>query len=527
MSFNSFLRYWETIRPSHDRTQIYYMLPYDSKQYLNHFTRREITRRVEWLAQQFGFVKDAPRAIARHAVGKGVSLQLNTKNRKWNRLAAADFEKYALTPARIDIAGRRNFYDMQFSAVEQHYFRGEFFASAARNPRWDGEPCWQLWDTMEVLTPSTMEDGKDAYDGVQLDQFNNPTGYYVRTNNDRGWELIDAANMVHWYRATAINQIRGESAFAPVINRLVDWHDLENLVFQHAKTHSTLAIAVKKLAKVGGKGAFSAIKKAGPHGMQQERRQNPDVDMSGLEKAFPGAIAYLGQEGEVQLVTGNSPNEKLAPFISNQIAPNVFASLGLHAEFLWNPKDLSGANQRFILACADLLFGITFDGLATRFNDPVAYRYLQHRIETKKLPEPDDATWADTMSWQQPGRVTVDNGRDGLLEISQLANGTRNLRAIYDKIGKDWRPETRQWIREWIEFEEMAEEEGATPEQVERLLNRWRAGMPGAGAGAPTAAPGPAPDDLANDEPGKKPKPGEDDDDKPDPKDAGKKGKKK
>jgi hypothetical protein len=49
-----------------------------------------------------------------------------------------------------------------------------------------------------------------------------------------------------------INQVRGQSSLSPVVNRLVDWFDLEKLVIKTAKTHSALAVAVRKLAKAGG-----------------------------------------------------------------------------------------------------------------------------------------------------------------------------------------------------------------------------------------------------------------------------------
>src|ERR1043166_1698870 len=143
-------RTWQT-----DQTQIVYMVPEDSTQYLDSVSRREIVRRIEWLLQTFGIVKEGGRGIARHAIGKGLILQLNTKNPKWNMAAEAQFEEYAITPGRFDIAGRRNFYEGQLTAVEQRIWRGEFFASATHNPRWSTrfngadipEPCWQLWDT--------------------------------------------------------------------------------------------------------------------------------------------------------------------------------------------------------------------------------------------------------------------------------------------------------------------------------------------------------------------------------------------
>lgn len=474
-----FQRFRESVSNGPDRSRIYYMLPADSRDYLESLTRIEVLNRVEWLLDTFGMVKEGVRGVARHTVGKGISLQLNTADLEWNTDAEADFEEYFSTPSRFDLAGRRSGYDFETKFVEDRIARGEGFASATFNPRWNNEPCWQMWDTTEVATPSSKEEGKDCWDGVKLGEFNEPLGYYVKANNADGFRYIEADKMVHWYQPLGVNQVRGVSDFAPVIHRLVDWRDLEKLVITHAKTHSALAVAVKKLAKVGGRGAFGAIKRAGGAAPADA------PDTAALEKAFPGLVSYLGADGEVQLISGNSPNEKLQPFLSTLIAPDVFLSIGLPSEFFWNPSALGGANQRFILARADLLFQTLAEDLICRFLRPAAFRYLSHRIATGKLRAPKDPNWASTMTWQTPKRITVDNGRDGNLMIQLVGNGMENLRGWYDANGKFWRPETLQWIREWKEFEQMCKAEGLSPEMIQLMLQRWRPGMPGAGGNVP------------------------------------------
>ncbi|MEQ1862229.1 MAG: phage portal protein [Chthoniobacteraceae bacterium] len=465
-------RHEDKLRWQTDRTQIMYLLPENPREYLDPLSRAEVARRTEWLMEKFGLVKEGVVGCARHVVGTGLSMWLDTTDLDWNREAEEDFLRYSLTKSRFDIAGRRDFYDAQTTAPQQLFARGEFFAANRRNPRWDGEPCVQLFDTTEIETPESMEDDAHVYDGVKLGEFMEPVAYYARKAGG-GHEPIPAGEMFHWYEPTGVNQIRGQSAFSPVVDKLVDWRDLEKLVIQTAKTHSALALAVKSMAKVGGRGAFNNVRRRDPSAPES-------ADNAALERAFPGLVAYLGADREVQVINSQSPTDKLEPFLTNLIAPDVFLALGVPAEFFWNPAK-QGTASRFILARADLRFSILADALIYGWCTGVAFRYLSHRIQSGKLRAPSDPNWAAKINFQKPARITVDNGRDGNLELKQLADGADNLRGMFARRGLNWRPETRQWIREWIEFDTMLDAEKATPEQKARILAKWRAGMPGAG----------------------------------------------
>jgi hypothetical protein len=167
---------------------------------------------------------------------------------------------------------------------------------------------------------------------------------------------------------------------------------------------------------------------------------------------------------------------------------------GVPSEFFWAPEKLNGANQRFILAKADLFFQLLADALIYRWIKRQVFRFLSWRIENGLLRKPADPRWFEKMTFQTPRRITVDNGRDVKAELEQLAAGATTLRDIYDARGLNYRWQMRQWIREVLEFIKIAEEEGAPPAVIEKWkasVPLWRAHATGAGLGDPEKpAPG-------------------------------------
>lgn len=506
----------EALEGSIDRANYRFLLPADSALYLTNRTRTGINEKVEWLWQTFGVVKEGVAGIARHSVGKGISLELNTTDEEWDRDAEDDFESYALTPERCDLAGRRNFYEAQTTGVEQRIFRGEFFAAKTENPDWDNEPCFQLFDSQEICSPSTAAmEGRIILDGMELNKHSRVIAAWARDLEGKEYR-IDRSRLIHWFKPHAINQPRGVSDMAQAVNPLVDIHELKRLATRSAKAQQLLALVLKGVAKKKTMGATGAIENA-----RSKDDGTPDPASAQLEKlvgAAGGGIAYLSEEGDAKLLTPNSPSPLVEGFITDLLMRDVCAGWGVPAEFFWSIAKLGGANTRFVLSKADLLFQILADGLIYRFCTPVAYLYLKHRIETGKLRAPGDPNWARKMGWQTPPRVTVDNGNEGTLQIELLANGLITLRQYCNARGLNYRHSMRQWIREPIEFVRMAQQEiskakDITPEQGKVLLDRWIANMPLWRAAKPGAA---APTETnAAEQQGQqgKRKPGEEDED--------------
>ena len=61
-------------------------------------------------------------------------------------------------------------------------------------------------------------------------------------------------------------------------------------------------------------------------------------------------------------------------------------------------------------------------------------------------------------------------------------------------MGEDWRPETVQWINEWVEFKRMCVEAGLSESEATKLMDRWRPPVPGSQQPIAQTAAQPAPE---------------------------------
>jgi capsid protein len=476
-----------------DRANVRFILPHDTARYSAPTSRRAIREKYEWLWQNFGLVRELVAGIARHVVGKGISPQLNTTDLEWNAEADAQFEEWALTPDRCDIAGRRNFYEGQTFAVEQYIGPGEFFASDVGNPRWNGEPCFQLYDPSEICTPPDLAEDPRVLDGVRIDENYVPTDLYLRVQGDKDfkYEPRPASGFTHWFSGHTANQVRGISPFAAALNNLVDVHELKRLTTKTAKAQQLIALVLKGVDKKRGRGAFGAIKNSGASTAGYDASQ----DNAQLEQLFTGSgagIAYLNDDGSAELLSSNSPSPLVEPFVTDVLLRDVSLAPGVPLEFFWAPQKITSANQRFILTKADLFFQMLGDALIYRWIRRSVIRVLSWRMQAGLLRTPSDPQWMMKLSFQTPARLSIDIGRDGALQINRLGQGLTTLRNEYDKEGKGYRPEMRQWIREILEFLEIAKQEKAPPELIAKwtaALPVWRAHATGAGVSQSSQPP--------------------------------------
>lgn len=504
----AFGAYSEATQSGTDRSANFFMLlDSDTRQYLDRHTRHEVRRRVEWLFQSFGVVKEAVRGIARLTVGKGICLTLNTDDEEWNALAEADFESWAMAPNRCDLAGRRNFYEIQAHAVSQRVKVGEFFSAFAKNPRWNDEPCLQLFDPMEIETPGDRLNDPYVIDGVKMDPHHCPIEYYHRKLNGQFGE-IPASEMIHWYHADETNQVRGISDFAQAVAPLADAKELVKIVSKTAKQNSAIGLHIKKMVKKGGQGAFDAVRTLGQRNrVNQGEAPGPDRKAPGADPdpAYErlvggGAIIYTDEQGDAKFLQPNSPSPLVEPFITKVLMRDGLSSTGMPAEVFWDCSQLNSANQRAVFARAENTTSILGDGAIGRLCNPSATRFLQHRMDTGKLRRPKlrvitygekgeaieswipdtENNWMSCLEWQLPARLTIDNGREATAEINQLDKGIETLASINDRRGRGWRPMVKQWFREFAYAARCAQEAG-----VPWAIKLWRTAAPGSTTASP------------------------------------------
>lgn len=445
-----------------DRANVRFMLPEDSRLYVTDWTRGALVEKAEWLWQNFAVVKELVAGIARHTIGKGISIQLESEDHEWNVAAERDFEAWALTPDRCDIAARRNFYEAQTAAVESWATRGEFFSGYVKNPRWkspigDGfAPSFWLIDPADVATPRDVTDPGQLdriVDGIELGTYGEPRNFFVRTLGKNKFEPVPVSDICHWFTPHAINQPRGVTPLAQAVNPLVDVHELRKLTTRSAKAQQLVTMVLKNIGKTAKRGAAGGIK-----GETDEDGNAKELEAAGRNAG--AGIAYVGTDGDVKVVSSSQPSPLVEPFIRDLLMRDACLAPGVPMEFFWDPTKLSGANTRFVLGRADLFFQVLADAMIYRFNTPLAIRVLQWRMQNGLLAPCKDKNWMDRVSWQLPARLTVDAGREGALDIQKLRSGLLNLRSYYNARGMNWRTELAQRIREMSELKRMCEEAG-------------------------------------------------------------------
>jgi len=520
-SYNS---YSDAVFQSPDRGEIYYYLSADTRMPATVYTRRRILQKVTWLYQNFGIIKEACRGMARHTVGKGIVLTLNTDDDEWNALAEADFEAWAMSPDRCDIAGRRNFYELETFAVVQRVKQGEFLAAFVENPRWNREPAIQVFDSLELDTPDPKQGDDSVVDGIALDNNHCPVTYYI-IGLDQKPVPFPRETFVHWYFAEEANQVRGISEFAQAVRPMLDARELINIVQKTAKQNSTIGLHIKRMVKMGGLGALDKIRTLRQR-KNVEQGQSPgpatttpstDNDPAYERLTGGGAVIYTDEAGDAKFLEPKSPSPNVEPFIREVLMRDGLASLGGNSsDFFWALADVNSAGQRAVLIKQDLVFITLGDALIGHLCNPAAVRYLNARMESGKLRRPfvrkplqaavlkagpiipdvedgdpgqpkeqwvedTDGHWMNCLSWQLPMRLSIDNAKEAKAEIDQLSNNVETLSTVHDKRGRGWRPMVDQWFREFAYASRCAKRHG-----VPWALKIWRATMPGAQGGDPS-----------------------------------------
>lgn len=454
----------DALAASIDRANVRFILPEDSRFYVSEWTRSSLNEKSEWLWQSFPLVKELVEGIARHTIGKGISIQIESEDHPWNIDGERDFENWALTPSRCDIAARRNFYETQCHAIEQWGVRGEFFSAFVGNPRWPSPlkktgPAPAFWciDSNDVRTPPSFQDAgvsERTVDGIELGKYGEPINYFARLAGKDVFEPIGVADICHWFKPHATNQPRGVTPFAQACNSLVDVHELRRFAMRSAKAQQLVALVMKNIGKNPGRGVLGAAKTISSRGGANDGA----VELEAAGRNAGAGIAYVDNEGDVKMVASNAPSPLVAPFVRDLMLRDACLAPGVPMEFFWDPSQLGGANIRFVLGRADLFFQILADALIYRFCTPMAIRVLSWRMENGLLPVCKDPRWMEKISWQLPARLTVDVGREGALDIQKLRAGLLNLRSYYNARGSNWRTELRQRIREMQELKRMCDE---------------------------------------------------------------------
>ena len=421
--------------------------PTNSRRELTPLTRREIVKKWRAFEANCPFATRIIRKSARHAVGSGIHFACLSDDDEFNDAMRRDVEEWWNNKNVYSIDGSVDGWEAKRLAAETIMGDGEYNQILTYHPD-SGFPCVQPLDVFEIETPylRTGETGRDWDDGVRINEYERPIEFAVRTlprlagDPLKDYRYIPNDSMFHLMRRRRIHGHRGMPWGYSGINQGIDALDLNALVTGTAKLHSALAVTVKGTARKGKRGAFDKLRS--PAG-ETDNSSNTQA----LERVFGGGmINYLGEQGELSLVTSEHPGPNVQQFIEmlfHQLA------IGWDVPFsvLWNMADAGGTAARYDAEDAQSSFDLIFDQIVWQMVRREVIWKASVSIKTGRIAAPKDPLWFSKLVFRGPRKLTVDVGRMATAFKTLTRSAGMSIPRWFEEQGLDGMVEMREHIK--------------------------------------------------------------------------------
>ncbi len=387
-------------------------------------------------------------------------------------------------PGHLEVdAERSHHFGGLIGLAMRHYVRdGEAFGLVtAREDNPLAATCLQVVHPDRVGSPLGSMDSARLRMGVETDDFGAPVAYHVRVAHPAdtariadAWRFervprhVDGRPvMLHAFSPAEAGDRRGVSRFAPIVRKLRQVTQFDDVELQAATLNAVMAAFVTSpfdpeaaseslTARTGD--AYSA-KRA------EWAEANP-IEMDGVQ------VASLYDGEDIKTVKAEHPNANFEPFV-NAALRNIASAVGLTYEQMtmdWSQVNYSSARAAMLTIYR--AFDADRDGFAARFVQPFYQAWLAEMIEAGMLTLPParfdfaamPPAWAHA-EWIGPGRGWVDPGKEAQAAAFRVGAGLSTLEAEAAQQGRDWREDALQRHREQRFLAEL----GLTPAGDTRL----------------------------------------------------------
>jgi lambda family phage portal protein len=310
-----------------------------------------------------------------------------------------------------------------------------------------GELKLQPVEADRIGSPYNRLIDSDQYiGGIMLDEYGRPDKFqiFVRTINNQYIEPTDipAAEFIHLFDATRLDEYRGRSAFATALNAARDLQEALKAEIQAIKyaSYQTGVIVTEN----GSADAADYFATSGPNDLgQREKLSNID----------PGAINYLSPGEKMEMFESNRPGGAFGEFV-RLVQSHICMSVGLPYGFAFD-ADKSGPMARMEAAMAERTFARWRRLLESQFLDRIKNIVLLDAQSRGLLPESEyllDGRWC----W--PAKVSIDYGREANADIALWKAGLKTAGQIYADMGEDYEEAFRARAKEAAMIVDLADE---------------------------------------------------------------------
>ena len=279
-------------------------------------------------------------------------------------------------------------------------------------------------------------DSDNYIGGIVLDDYGRPDQYelYVRTISNQYIDptRIPAAEFIHLFDPTRLDEYRGRSAFATALNAARDLQEALKAEIQAIKFASyQTGIIMSETGAAEASDYFASS------------QQNDLGQRAKLESVDPGTMNYLSPGEKMEMFENTRPTGAFGEFV-RLVQSHICMSVGLPYGFSFD-ADKSGPMARMEAEMADRTFARWRRLLETQFLDRIKNIVLLDAASRGLIP---DIEYLLDGRWGWPRKASIDYGREARADIDLWKAGLKTAAQIYSEGGEDYEEALRTRAKE-------------------------------------------------------------------------------
>jgi len=410
--------------------------------------RYKLIRAARDLADNFPPIRSLLLKFATYIAGR-----LNYQARTGNRDLDVQVERYWREwCAKCDFLRRHDFVTLLQLAIMAILRDGDCGFIIVREK---GELKLQSVESDRIGSPyNRLIDSDNYIGGIMLDEYGRPDFYeiYVRTINNQyiSPTAIPAAEFIHLFDPTRLDEYRGRSAFATALNAARDLQEALKAEIQAIKFASyQTGVIVSETGAADASDYFATS------------TQNDFGQREKLESIDPGTLNYLSPGEKMEMFKSDRPGGAFGEFV-RLVQSHICMSVGLPYGFSFD-ADKSGPMARMEAEMADRTFARWRRLLECQFLDRIKNIVLLDAASRGLIPDNPDLL---NGRWGWPRKASIDYGREARADIDLWKAGLKTAAQIYNEQGEDYEDALRTRAKEASMLVELSEEYSIPPQYI-------------------------------------------------------------
>lgn len=428
-------RYQAADRYNPDRTSLW-GVPRDIKWDLLSADRSQLVLWSREKEQNSGVYQKLCDLFEQYTTGpRGLQFIPSSSSPEWNLKARewwTGWERFC------DLTSLQHFSTIQSLCARLWFVDGEVFIlkTYGRDNGGIKRPRIQLIESHRVCSPAKKPEGVVILDGIELNAIGRPVAYWVKVGLDgKEFSRISAAEMVHIFEPSRVNQYRGIPHCHAVLNDIIDLDQLQAYEMLKAKENTRTAKVVKtRNAEVppgeSRKYRFSESGTSNTGATTTEQR------VRDLDKAFGGEVVGIFPDEVYEEHRSESPSAG-TQYHWDYLLSKICAGVGI-SKLLVFPFSVQGTVVRADLDTCSGFFKARSSVLSNAFQ--LIYQWAIDEAIFANENGIGDGVPTDyrRVKVRSPRSPNVDVGRNSSALISEYEAGWRTLEGICGEMGEDW-----------------------------------------------------------------------------------------